>query len=44
MRLPLEPDGVSSTAIRRALRQRAGLPAGLDGKVYRYIREKSLYE
>ena len=44
MRIPLEPDGVSSTAIRRALRQRAGLPAGLDGKVYRYIREKSLYE
>ena len=42
--IPLEPDGVSSTAIRRALRQRAGLPAGLDGKVYRYIREKSLYE
>lgn len=42
--IPLEPDGVSSTAIRRALRQRAGLPAGLDARVYRYIREHSLYE
>ena len=44
MRIPLEPDGVSSTAIRRALTQGAGRPAGLDGRVYQYIRDNSLYK
>lgn len=44
MRIPLEPDGVSSTAIRRALTQGTGRPAGLDGRVYQYIRDNSLYK
>lgn len=41
--VPLEPDGVSSTAVRRKLARGEDYIPELDSSVYRYIREKSLY-
>lgn len=41
--VPLEPDGVSSTAVRRKLTRGEDYIPELDSSVYRYIREKSLY-
>lgn len=39
----LEPDGLSSTAIRAALRSGAKSVPGLDERVFCYIRDKRLY-
>ena len=41
--IDLEPDGLSSTAIRAALRSGANSVPGLDEKVLCYIRDKHLY-
>ena len=41
--VPLELDGVSSTAVRRKLARGEDYIPELDSSVYRYIREKSLY-